>query len=220
MSEWDNRESATIDWDHEEKYGNPGLEHYRKIGPPLLKEYYPVYEKTFPKLVQAKVQVKPATGIIPSWQGYLDVVAGRDEIIDVKTSARKYGDDKHPRNSLQLLCYRYFYDLEVREVNDLRAKGNIPKVHFHVLIKTETPQVQVISHQFTASEIARGIGVLNSVYDSIQMMLDTLPDDRDKVLGQTFPPCDRSSWKCSEKWCGFYDKCRDDLIKIADLTAF
>jgi hypothetical protein len=221
MSEFDDREAPTVDWDHEAKYKNPEREHYRRIGPPLLKEYYPVFMKTQPKSVQEKVLAEPATGIIPAFQGYLDIVDVGNEIQDVKTSARKYGDDKHPRNSLQLLSYRYFYDLKVRGVNDLQVDGNIPKVHFHILIKTKTPQVQIVSHQFTRGEIARGVGALNVIYDSIQVMFQALPEAPHlRVLGQTFPPCDKGSWKCSEKWCGFYVKCHEDMREMASLLPF
>jgi hypothetical protein len=115
--------------------------------------------------------------------GYIDYLRDDFMPIDFKTSARKWNADKAAKE-IQAKIY----------VAGLKWMGlPVPDAFTHIVVtKTKTPGVELWETPILQSEIDWVMKAAGDVYEAI--------------AAERFPP-NTMSWKCSPKYCEFYDFC-------------
>jgi CRISPR/Cas system-associated exonuclease Cas4 (RecB family) len=125
------------------------------------------------------IAVSPEELALMKKQGQEVPAALRTVVVDFKTKAKSFSQGDVD-SSLQLTLYSY--------------AEHIPAVRFDQLLRQKTPTLKRISAVRRETDYRWLEEVIRGVAESIS-------------LG-AFPPCDPSSWVCSEKWCGFWSLCR------------
>jgi CRISPR/Cas system-associated exonuclease Cas4 (RecB family) len=103
----------------------------------------------------------------------------RTVVSDFKTRARSVARDEID-GSIQLTLYSY-------------VEG-VPVVRYDQLLKTKTPRVARAHSTRGKQDYLWLKEIIHSVAKAITSGI--------------FPPCDPTSWICSDKWCGFFHQCR------------
>jgi len=117
-------------------------------------------------------------------QGYIDVLE-YSRIRDTKTTGKKPPANKADRGAHadQLTLYHMAKAVDIG-----------PAVQLDYLVKTKKPyHLPIVGQQRTSGDHA----TLLRKYD----LMHTL------VQAGTFMPTDAENWCCSEKWCGYWDRC-------------
>jgi hypothetical protein len=124
--------------------------------------------------------------------GYIDLIAEdtkprsrhepvmpQEEVIDYKITAKSISQDETD-SSLQLTTYAH--------------ATNLSSVRFDMFVKTKSPQVKTVRSARTPQHWQWAAKVFTEVGNAISAGI--------------FPPGDPSSWACTEKWCGYWSRCR------------
>ena len=105
---------------------------------------------------------------------------------DFKTAARAWTQEQADKE-LQVLFYLAALNQAGYELNpDM-------KFRHYVFTKTKTPQAQVIESSRKVADLFWLFQIVSEVWRGIE--------------SETFPP-NTSTWKCSPKWCEYYQLCR------------
>ena len=117
-------------------------------------------------------------------QGRIDLVDDNDVLRDMKTTGKSPSAGEADR-SLQLSLYGVGYKA---------ISGEYPKGYqLDHIVKTKTPKIVCNRTTRTEADIARALAVVGLV-------------DR-AITSGIFPPADPNHWVCSEKWCGYWNRC-------------
>jgi hypothetical protein len=122
---------------------------------------------------------------VPKIIGYIDMVLADQSLVDFKTAARSWTQDKAEK---EMQPNVYFAAL---------TQGNFipnPKMRFShvVFVKTKTPQVQIIQTHRSVLDIFKTISLITETWKAIQSEVFTPRTD---------------SWKHSAKFCDFWSVC-------------
>ncbi len=118
--------------------------------------------------------------------GYVDVVTSDGVPADLKTSSRKWNQK---RADEQMQCTLYIAAMEA-----MGYEGNPSReFRYFVFTKTSKPIAQVLTTSRSQKEIDWALQAVRDTYDAIKTGV--------------YPPGDTSSWKCTPKWCSFYEHC-------------
>lgn len=156
----------------------------RKKGEALVR----LYLETFPNDVITATEMTfdealedPKTGeMFPeTLTGRMDLVLAGDELVELKTSARRY-DDETVRRSVQLSAYAYAYR---------RQHERDPKITLRVLLKSAKPAIQVVQAERSIEDDVAFIALTRDVVHGIE--------------SQVFHPV--PSWAC--KQCEYASHC-------------
>lgn len=133
--------------------------------------------------IERKVELRVPGVPIPVI-GYIDIILADGTPADFKTSARSWSDDK-ASESLQSLFY-------LAALNQAGEKINWKFKHL-IFVKTKEPKVQILEHSHKPGELFFLFDLISRVWDGIQK--------------EVFP-MNPSTWKCTDKYCDFYQNCR------------
>jgi hypothetical protein len=118
-------------------------------------------------------------------QGVIDVQEGSISVRDTKTS-RKYPSADEADKNLQLTTYA----LAVRQID-----GASPvKVCLDYCVRTKTPKLVQLESKRTDADYIHLFERIFAAQQSIEKGI--------------FMPAPIDSWYCSERWCGYFNKCR------------
>lgn len=147
-----------------------------------------LYVDTFPSDVIAATEmsfeepiVDATTGeVLPEVLiGRMDLLLAGDELVELKTSSRRY-DDETLRRSVQLSAYAYAFR---------RRYGRDPKITLRVLLKNVKPAIQVVQAERTREDDIAFVALARDVIHGI--------------TSRVFPPA--PSWAC--KQCEYASHC-------------
>lgn len=102
-----------------------------------------------------------------------------DVIYDYKTTGKPKSQSEVD-NTIQLSLYAL-----------MKKKREVGIIQF---VKAANPYVGVIKSSRTGKDIMWALHVAKSVVEAVR--------------AKQFPPTDPTSWKCSQKWCGYWKLCR------------
>lgn len=117
--------------------------------------------------------------------GYIDLIADDltdtdvREVIDYKVVSKSKSQSDID-NDVQLTVYAH-------------AAG-LPRVRFDQFIKTTAPAIKILRSQ----RDSRNYQWVQNVFVAVA----------EAISAGNFPPCDPGSWLCTEKWCGYWKRCR------------
>ncbi len=111
--------------------------------------------------------------------GRMDLLLVGDELVELKTSSRRY-DDETLRRNVQLSAYAYAFR---------RRYGRDPKITLRVLLKTAKPTIQVVQAERSAEDDTAFVALTREVIHGI--------------TSRVFPPA--PSWAC--KHCEYASLC-------------
>lgn len=164
---------------------DPGKQ--KDMGAQLVKAHHIVIApKIKPLTVQEKFVLETDRGF--NLAGQIDITTEDGYVVDTKTSKARYQPDAVSR-ALQPAMY----DLAYESIHGKKAKG----FRYDVLVKptkTKGPDVQQVHGQVTAED-----------RDWLFMTIDSV--DR-AINAEIFLPAPEGSFYCSEKWCGYWDRCK------------
>lgn len=133
--------------------------------------------------IERKVELRVPGVPIPII-GYIDIILEDGTPADFKTSARSWTDDK-AEGSLQSLFY-------LAALNQAKEEINWKFKHI-VFVKTKEPKVQILEHSHKPGELFFLFELIQRVWQGIEK--------------EVFP-LNPTGWKCSDKYCDFYQNCR------------
>ena len=113
-----------------------------------------------------------------------------EKIIDHKLKGRKMSDDDVKQDT-QAFAYCFL--------------KNMPDFEFHCAVKTKTPVVYVLPAKKTADEI-------NWWLEQVKLI--------SRQMDTGIAPPNSKGWHCSEKFCGYWDRCREmkeDIFIFGDV---
>jgi len=139
-------------------------------------------------MIERKVELH-VPGVPVPVIGYVDVILEDGTPADFKTSARSWTQEQ-ANNSLQTLFY-------LAALNQAGFEVNWRFKHF-VFVKTKTPQVQILEHRHKPGELFFLFEIVRRVWDGIS---------------REFYPLNPTTWRCSEKYCDFYENCRGRYLR-------
>ena len=145
---------------------------------PLMAGDYPMIEER----VELNIPGVPVPVI-----GYIDVIEADGIPADFKTSARSWSQSRAD-DELQPTFY-------LAALNQLGFEMNPDlKFRYYVFVKNlKKPVVQLWETRRTAGELFWLFGLVKEVWQGIERHI--------------FPP-NPTTWKCSPKWCEYWDRCR------------
>ena len=118
--------------------------------------------------------------------GYIDIIEADGVPCDFKTSARSWSQKKAD-GEMQATFYLASLNQSGYDVKDLLFR-------YYVFIKNlKKPKVQIWETYRIADDLFWLFGLIRDVYDAIDWGV--------------FPP-NPGTWKCSPKWCEYWDVCR------------
>ena len=152
----------------------------------ILAGLYPIKAKVDDQgvMIERKVMLEVPEVEVPII-GFIDIVLDDGTPADFKTSARNW-TQKRAESELQPVFY-------------LAAMGQcgIP-VNWHfkhlVMVKTKQPKFQILEHTHKPEELFKLFGQVQDVWKGI--------------TAGVFNPAAPGSWKCSPKFCDYYDICQ------------
>lgn len=115
----------------------------------------------------------------------MDLSDDQDRVIDLKTTTRK-----KPADEIEKSEQLSFYSLVFKALEKKLPQS----VRLEVLIDKKVPERQML-------EGARDTEDLMTLINRINCMIKG-------VEKGVFMPCNQTSWKCSEKYCGYYHTCK------------
>lgn len=120
--------------------------------------------------------------------GYIDMVDIDKVPVDFKTASRKWTQAQADA-SLQPT----FYLAGLHSQKFLTAKDFPAKFRYIIFTKKPPHEIQIIETTRTAEDILNLFGLIGDCWQSIQ--------------NGSFLPTGAGSWKCSQNYCDFYDRC-------------
>lgn len=158
---------------------------YHSLGPVAVETYLREADPfIYPRAVQTELY-QPLEGV--PVLGYIDLEHGRDHIViaDHKFSNRK----KIASTSLQLAVYDTLHGAGPRQVQMITVvKNKKPKIEFDNYFVTEADRAAATRQVVTAWKLTRAAIAANDP--------------------GILPMADPEGWNCSEKWCGYWSRCR------------
>lgn len=119
--------------------------------------------------------------------GYIDIVLADGTPADFKTSSRSWTQDK-AQSELQPVFYLGAMTQCEMEVNW--------KFRHIVMVKNKTPKFQIIEHAHKPIEVFKLFGNIHDIWNTMSKGV--------------FLPAVPGSWKCSPKYCDYYDMCQNN----------
>ncbi len=185
---WAKVQEEKIDWASElpEELSNLGLRmltHKDTIA--LLQSIEPMLDETGAPMIEKRVELHVPGVPIPII-GYIDLIDSTGCPCDFKTAARMWTKEKAEAEEQPL-----FYHAALNQAGYTQNPGMFFR-HF-VFTKTKTPQTAVFTTQHTPAQLFWLFGAIREVWRGIE--------------AGVFPP-NPASWKCSDRWCEHFDRCR------------
>lgn len=118
--------------------------------------------------------------------GYIDMISSDGVPCDFKTSSKAWYAAK-AHDELQPA----FYLLALNQLGQMPESGAF---RYYVFTKTKKPKVQIIETRRTFGQLLWTLDMIREAWQGIQ--------------ASVFPPSGPGSWKCSEKYCEFWNLCR------------
>ena len=153
--------------------------------PYILSELYNITAKVDDAgpMIERKVTLEVPEVEIPII-GYIDIILSNGIPADFKTSAKSWTQEK-AEAELQPVFY-------LGAMQQMGIPMNWEFWHI-VLVKTKQPKFQILKHHHWKAEVDRLMEQVQTVWKSINAGI--------------FMPAAPGSWKCSSKWCEYYDLC-------------
>lgn len=177
---------ADIDWGHDtvEQTYNDGI---RLLSHPdvqrMIGDLVARVDEAGPMIERKVVLYVP--GVPVPVIGYIDLVAADGVPCDIKTSGRAWSAGQ-AEDSLQTLFY-------LAALNQAGFHDHNWRFRHLVLVKTKTPQAQVIEHAHNPKEGFFLFKLILGVWTAIEK--------------ESFP-VNPTGWRCSERFCDFWMQCR------------
>lgn len=141
--------------------------------------WYKDLRDSYPKLIAVEKEVAIRIPGAPYLLGYIDIWE-EDTITDLKTSSR-HKNQTDADGSMQLTIYA---------LHHLSEKGTIPQLRLHSITTKSTRE---ITSTRTLANIDATLKEIQEIWRAIQAGI--------------FMPAPADSWICSERFCGYWDKC-------------
>jgi hypothetical protein len=153
-----------------------------------LSEIRPLIERD-QTWIEARVKLCVPSVPVPI-VGYIDCITADGVPCDFKTAGRAWSADQ-AAGEMQPL----FYLAALNQVGFYRKPGRpVGAFRHYVLVKNaKSPRCDVFDTQRTMGEVLWLFGLVRDVWRGIE--------------AGVFPP-NPETWKCSAKWCEFWDRCR------------
>ncbi|MEW6009629.1 MAG: PD-(D/E)XK nuclease family protein [Candidatus Omnitrophota bacterium] len=177
-----NRKSQTI-WQEDEKPDD-----FIKEGVSLITL---AREQRFPEVQPKEVEhefIIPFENVDYSLMGFIDLIDQYGIIRDNKTSSKSYTEEQ-VKTDMQLTCYAY--------ANNVNNPQLTQRVGFDIFVKTKTPKIQVLEGTRSYQDYKRFLTIVGIVADGI--------------FKNVFLPASLGHWACSPDWCGYWDRCHQEL---------
>ena len=127
--------------------------------------------------------------------GQIDLVAVKNEIIDLKTAAPA----RVTKTALTIQTDMYCLSEKVADKKANGGDGKMPdKVSLHYLVKNKTPKVVV---RESVPDETRLPALFRRIEQAIKLIESV------KSGKGYFMPAQPDTWQCSRDWCGYYDTC-------------
>lgn len=134
--------------------------------------------------IETKVELRVPGVPIPI-VGYIDVITPDGIPGDFKTSRASWSQVK-AQDSIQTLFY-------LAALNQAGVKDHSWTFRHYVIVKTKTPQFQVLEHAHKPAELFWLFGMIGNVWKAIETGV--------------FPE-NPTTWLCNPEYCDFYKSCR------------
>lgn len=143
--------------------------------------------RPIPKSIEKQIELHIPGVEVPAI-GYIDMIEDETMIpVDFKTASRKW-----PANRADTELQATFY------IAALEQAGMITLPHtfrYIIFTKTSKPTVQIFDTVRTAADIFELHEMIGDVWHGIK--------------SGAFGKCDPGNWWCSQKWCSYYDRCKN-----------
>jgi len=137
-----------------------------------------------PREIEYQFEVHFPSVLIPVI-GFIDMITTDGHIIDFKTASRKWTQERAD-NDLQPTFY-------LAALNKLGLVELPSSFRYMIFTKTKNPEVQIIDTTRTAADVLALYALVKEVWDAIEMGV--------------YVPNGIGNWKCSSKYCEFWDLC-------------
>jgi hypothetical protein len=134
--------------------------------------------------IETKVELRVPSVPVPII-GYIDVITADGIPGDFKTSRASWNQAK-AQDSIQTLFY-------LAALNQAGVKNHQWKFRHYVIVKTKTPQFQVLEHTHKPAELFWLFSMISNIWKAIQ--------------SEVYPE-NPTTWLCSPEYCDFYKSCR------------
>lgn len=154
--------------------------------PYILSEVYNITAKVDEAgpMIERKVTLQVPEVEIPII-GYIDIILSNGTPADFKTAAKSWTLEK-AQQELQPVFY-------LGAMQQMGIPVNWDFWHI-VLVKTKQPKFQILQHHHNQTEVDR-------LMDQIRMVWKSM-------TAGVFMPAAPGSWKCSPRWCEYWDVCQ------------
>lgn len=137
-----------------------------------------------PPKIETKVELRVPGVPIPV-VGYIDIITANGIPGDFKTSRASWSQAK-AQDSIQTLFY-------LAALNQAGNHEHAWRFRHYVIVKTKTPQFQVLDHTHKPSELFWLFGMIQNVWKAIQSGIY---------------PENPTTWLCNPEYCDFWKLCR------------
>lgn len=134
--------------------------------------------------IERKIELRVPDVPIPII-GYIDLMAEDGVPMDLKTSSKSWNADKASSETQPL-----FYLAALMQAGNTTHRMRFRHI---VLVKTKTPQIQILESTFTIGNIFWLLEMIHTVWGAIR---------------EGHFPCNPTGWKCSSTWCEYWSMCR------------
>ena len=117
--------------------------------------------------------------------GYIDIIGADGVPVDLKTSSQSWNQEKAAAEVQPAM-----YLAALNQCGYVQHNG---RFRYVIFVKTKTPKVQVIDITCSPEHIKWTMQMMRDVWRGIK--------------GSVFP-CNPTGWKCSPKYCEFWEMCR------------
>ena len=137
-------------------------------------------------------------GLDPDSEEY-EAEASTEKIVDYKFTAKKWSPSKL-KNDLQFNLYTLATGLGDVEIHNLTKTekahklNTIKKGDFTKEAQDLASNIRILRHRFDGSE-----------FNHVETLIK---DVAESITTGNFPPCAMDAWCCTEKFCGYWDRCR------------
>jgi len=137
-----------------------------------------------PEALELELRIE-VDGYPVGFLGYADIVEKGGVVRDIKTSASKK-QQKFIDTSLQITYYDWAYETLM--------EAALAELRFDVLVKTKKPYVQLMETTRDDSHRIKFLHYAESLIESVERGV--------------FHPAVPGDWLCSEKFCGYWSRCK------------
>lgn len=138
--------------------------------------------------IETKVELK-VPGVPVPIIGYIDVITSDGIPGDFKTSRASWSQAK-AQDSIQTLFY-------LAALNQAGNKDHQWRFRHYIMVKTKTPQFQVLEHSHKPAELFWLFGMIGNVWRAMQAGIY---------------PENPTTWLCNPEYCDFYKDCRGRYV--------